>query len=407
MKNFLLALCCCVVFFSCKKDASVEPEEAEITTESMLDAADDSLTNLSLMMKADASKFEGAMLCNQDTAFTFESRSWQGIPSVTVGRSGYIYAAWYSGTTKEGPGNYVIVEVSTDNGQTWKRNSLIINPTNPKVRFFDPALWTDKNGNVMLCWTKCKNKLWDGIGGVWYSQIRYNGSKMMYSTPRRIADGVMLNKPAESNDKQQTLYPISVWRINVAGQVNDSGINIFRSFYDDVAKKPGPLTEVGTIPASNFLLTYNEHQIVQLKDNSYFVMIRGIDGIYQTTSKDLYNWTPVTKFTGIPATTSSRFFVGRLASGKLALVINNATVRTNLTIYLSDDEGKTWGNPMLIDSGNPVTYPDLTQDKNGLIHVIYDFDRFGKKNIKMVSFTEADVLSNATQNIKRTLISGL
>jgi hypothetical protein len=230
---------------------------------------------------------------------------------------------------------------------------------------------------------------------------------MMYSTPRRIADGVMLNKPAESNDKEQTLYPISVWRINVAGQVNDSGINIFRSFYDDVAKKPGPLTEVGTIPASTSLLTYNEHQIVQLKDDSYYVLIRGVDGIYQTTSKDMISWTPVTKFTGIPATTSSRFFIGRLASGKLALVINNATTRTNLTIYLSDDEGKTWGNPMLIDSGNPVTYPDLAQDRNGKIHVIYDFDRFGKKNIKMVSFTEADVLNNATQNIKRTLFSGL
>ncbi len=405
MKNYLLALLCCVFLFSCKKDVSVAP--ADITAESMLDAADDSLTNLSLMMKADASKFEGAMLTNQDTSFTFNSRSWQGIPSVTVGRTGYIYAAWYSGTAKEGPGNYVIVEVSTDNGQTWKHNSLIINPTNAKVRFFDPALWTDKNGNVMLCWTKCKNKLWDGIGGVWYSQIRYNGSKMMYSTPRRIADGVMLNKPAESNDKEETLYPISVWRINMAGQVNDSGINIFRSFYDDVARKPGPINQVGTIPASNFLLTYNEHQIVQLKDDSYYVLIRGIDGVYQTTSKDMITWAPVTKFTGIPATTSSRFFIGRLNSGKLALVINDSKSRTNLTIYLSDDEGKTWSNRMLIDSDNPVTYPDLSQDKNGKIHVIYDFDRFGKKNIKMVSFTEADVLSNATQNIKRTLISGL
>jgi Neuraminidase (sialidase) len=382
-------------------------QSADVTAESMLDAADDSLTVLNLMAKADASKFEGAMLVNQDTAYTFPSRVWQGVPSVTVARNGYIYAAWYSGTAKEGPGNYVIVQVSTDKGLTWKENALIVSPTNSKVRFFDPSLWTDENGNVLLCWTKCKDKLWDGIGGVWYSQIKYSGSKMMYSTPRRIADGVMLNKPAESNDGTQTLYPISVWRINVAGKVNDSGINIFRSFYDDVAKKPGPLTEVGTIPASNSLLTYNEHQIVQLKDDSYYVLIRGVDGIYQTTSKDLSNWAPVTKFTGIPATTSSRFFVGRLASGKLALVINNATTRTNLTIYLSDDEGKTWGNPMLIDSGNPVTYPDLAQGRDGKIYVIYDFDRFGKKNIKMVSFTEADILNNATQNIKRTLISGL
>ena len=381
-------------------------QSADVTAESMLDATDDSLTVLNLMAKADASKFEGAMLVNQDTAYTFQSRVWQGIPSVTVARNGYIYAAWYSGTAKEGPGNYVIVQVSTDNGQTWKENALIVTPTNSKVRFFDPSLWTDKNGNVLLCWTKCKDKLWDGIGGVWYSQIKYSGSKMMYSTPRRIADGVMLNKPAESNDRTQTLYPISVWRINVAGKVNDSGINIFRSFYDDVAKKPGPLIEVGTIPASNSLLTYNEHQIVQLKDDSYYVLIRGIDGIYQTTSKDLATWAPVTKFTGIPTTTSSRFFVGRLASGKLALVINNATTRTNLTIYLSDDEGKTWGNSMLIDSGNPVTYPDLAQGRDGKIYVIYDFDRFGKKNIKMVSFSEADVVNNATQNIKRTLISG-
>ena len=51
---------------------------------------------------------------------------------------------------------------------------------------------------------------------------------------------------------------------------------------------------------------------------------------------------------------SARFFIRRLASGKLLLVKNgpiNVRLprRSNLKAFLSDDDGRTWGKGLLID----------------------------------------------------------
>ena len=66
-------------------------------------------------------------------------------------------------------------------------------------------------------------------------------------------------------------------------------------------------------------------------------------------------------------------------------------LRTNLTAWLSDDDGKTWYGGLLISNGHDVSYPDLTQGPDGRIRIIYDQERYTHGSIFMTSITEDDI----------------
>jgi len=387
----LLVLLSCVLLFSCGKSGDLTPDNADELT-----------SNITIPKNTLTEQFEGEMLLKQADNPTFNTRTWQGIPSITVAPNGVIFAAWYTGAKGEEPGNYITLSVSTDGGLSWKNDELIINPTKTDIRFFDPALWTDKYGNVFLSWSKSKRALWDGVGGVWSCQIRYSSNKIVYTTPQRFADGVMMCRPTDNFVGSGTLYPIAVWKT----AASNNGVFIYKSVYDNTTKKSVSFTKMADIPFNNSLRLYDEHQIIQLKDRSYYVLLRGVDGLYYTRSSSTADsWSIPKKFTDI-VTTSSRFFLGRLKSGRIALILNNSTNRSNLKIYLSDDEMKTWKYSLQLDVKFGISYPDMVEGKNGKLHVVYDYDRFGKMAINCLSFTENDVINNNTAGVSRILISG-
>jgi hypothetical protein len=62
-----------------------------------------------------------------------------------------------------------------------------------------------------------------------------------------------------------------------------------------------------------------------------------------------------------------------------------------LTAYLSKDDGKTWTGGLMLDERLGVSYPDGQQTPDGLIHIIYDYNRVSDRNILMAAFREEDV----------------
>ena len=66
-------------------------------------------------------------------------------------------------------------------------------------------------------------------------------------------------------------------------------------------------------------------------------------------------------------------------------------VRSHLTAYLSDDDGKSWYRGMLLDERDQVSYPDGVEAEDGRIHVIYDRGRQTHAEILLATFTEEDV----------------
>ena len=88
----------------------------------------------------------------------------------------------------------------------------------------------------------------------------------------------------------------------------------------------------------------------------------------------------------------SRFFVSRLESGRILLVNNDSSeTRSNMTIYLSEDDGESWKYKRVIDTRNSISYPDC-DFYGGRIYLTYDFERCGAREILFTSFTEEDVM---------------
>jgi len=83
--------------------------------------------------------------------------------------------------------------------------------------------------------------------------------------------------------------------------------------------------------------------------------------------------------------------------------MNQKTGRSHLTAFISKDDGATWQGGLMLDERNGVSYPDGVQSPDGVIRVIYDWNRYDEKNILMAVFTEEDVLAGKNVSGKTRL----
>lgn len=314
-------------------------------------------------------------------------RLWQGIPGIERTRGGRLYATWYSGGATEGVENHVLLVTSTDDGLAWSQPLLVIDPPGD-VRAFDPVLWLDPQQRLWLFWSQSQGQ-WNGRGGVWFIRCDTpDAPNSAWTAPRRIANGVMMNKPFVRSDGEW-LLPISGWGAMapiLPELAAESGSNTYSSRDQGVT-----FTRTGGALVPH--RTFDEHMLAERRDGSLWMLVRTIYGIGQSVSTD----GGATWCRGWPtdiAGPDSRFHLRRLASGRLLLVNHvGFTGRSHLTASLSDDDGRTWGAHLLLDERADVSYPDATVADDGRIRVIYDRERYNAREILLASFTEADVLA--------------
>ncbi|MEZ5392400.1 MAG: sialidase family protein [Bryobacterales bacterium] len=347
------------------------------------------------------------ILTNAGPEFAKDKRGAQGVPTIERAPNGRLWAAWYTGPeTKrvESPFSYVVLATSGDDGSTWQERKLVIQPTQ-YVRAMDPCLWIDPQGRLWLFWAQSAG-LRDGRWGVWAMRTDTPEEESLeWSEPRRISNGIMLNKPTVL-ENGAWLLPVGLWR--------DSTPDLALDGYDLSPYKAEDLTpDLGEEKGSNVLISrdqgdtfemwgqarapntrVDEHMIVERKDGSLLMLIRNTDGIMQSVSTDGgKTWSPGEMYQEGSNVANKRFFVRRLASGALLLVRNNGPdgKRSHLTAFVSDDDGETWQGGLLIEERVGVSYPDGVQAPDGLIYLIYDFDRAGEGLIAMATFREEDV----------------
>jgi len=328
------------------------------------------------------------------------SRQFQGIPGIEVTPRGRLWATWYSGSIGEGPDNFILLVSSSDDGKTWSEPLAIVDPPG-KERAFDPTLWIGPDGILRWFWAQTWSPevgtISNGVDGVWFSECSdFESDAPKWSEPVRIANGVMMNKPIVLSNADWA-FPTALWRENIGGATPPKHLQ--EESYSNVTVSSDcghsfSLRGGADVPNRYF----DEHCLVELKDGRLWVLVRTISGIGESFSSDKgVTWSPG-QDSGLGGP-NSRFFIRRLQSGRL-LLVNHAPnaetgeyIRSMLTAYLSEDDGKSWQGGLLLDEREGVSYPDGCQDKNGNIWIIYDHERYKEGDILFAKFTEQDVLT--------------
>jgi hypothetical protein len=318
-----------------------------------------------------------------------EHRKFSGIPSLAISeKEETFWAVWYAGTSPaEDENNYVVLSNSSDQGQNWEEVLAIDPDGEGPVRAFDPEVWVDPLGKIWVFWAQTIGM--DGTrSGVWsITGIKSAEGIFEWSAPRRLTDGIMMCKPLLLSNGDWVL-PASTWRLT------DNSARMV------VSNDQGQTWKVrGAVHVPKPHRSFDEHQFVEKADGSLWALLRTSYGIGESYSVDSGKTWSDLKPSSI-AHPSARFFIRRLKSGNLLLVkhgpIAIKTGRSHLMAFLSEDDGKSWSNGLLIDQRAGVSYPDGQETVDGSIYIIYDRDRTGDREILMTHFKEEDILNKAS-----------
>jgi len=371
-----------------------------------------------------------------DPAYQAEQIAFQGIPSIESSPQGRLWAAWYGGGTGEGASNFVLATSSRDGGASWSGIELAIDPPG-SVRAFDPVFWRDPRGRLWLFWSQA-HTLHDGAWGVWaINTPNPDAEQPVWSQPRRLADGIMLNKPFV-NRQGHWLFPISLpgsimlkKELGMLPPERRAGfLNLATpeelSAMDDVAggwvyrslDQGQSLEPLGRARVPEAFRCHYEHMLAEKPDGTLWMMLRAKFGIGRSESSDGgLTWSEVIPLPWPHPPT--RFFLGRLASGRLLLIKHGDLLptesaeppkRERLTAFLSEDEGESWKGGLLLDE-RECSYPDATQSPDGTVHVIYDHGRSTTKEILLASLKEQHILqisqAETAPNLRQIVHQGL
>ena len=335
------------------------------------------------------------------------SRRWQGIPSLERAANGRLWAVWYSGGVTEEPGNYLVLATSADDGHTWITPCGIVAPPDPRVRCYDANLWHDPRGRLWLFWTQSEG-YFDGRLGVWAMTCDHSGDAApAWSAPRRLVNGLAMNKPTILADGTW-LLPAAIWSRDEP-QRDDMATERFSNVY---ASTDAGITWRRRGGADVPDRWYDEHMVVERRDGTLWMLVRTHGGIGEAISTDGGATWQAGASPALPGP-NARFFLRRLHSGRLLLVnheprggwsrVTGDVVaehgrpdypeRTNLTAMLSEDDGRTWIGGLLLDDRDEVSYPDGVETADGRLYIIYDRARQRLKEIYFAAFTEADILA--------------
>ena len=318
-------------------------------------------------------------------------REWQGIPAIERAYNGRLWCAFFSGGSKEPEAeNYVLLTTSQDDGVTWSDPEAIVAPAG-LTRAYDPALWHDPDGRLWLFYNRANLERRDFF--VWAMTTGDStDATPRWNKPRRIALGVpyafRLNKPTVLTTGEW-LLPVT-WSRSAperwfAGPQHVQGVAVSTDL--------GAMWALyGAVEAPEWAL---ENMIVERRDGTLWMLIRTGSGVlWESVSSDRgRTWSE-----GAPTSIvnpGSRFFVRRLASGRL-LLINTPDPKRRKGLYacLSEtDDGTAFSAGLELDDRDKVSYPDAVQAPDGLIYAVHDCDRQGAGEVLLDGFFEDEILA--------------
>lgn len=300
--------------------------------------------------------------------FSSPYRLWQGVPGIEITKGGRIFSVFYSGGTRESVNNFIVLTRS-DDGVNFSEPIAAVFREN--YRCYDPCIWIDPQGRLWLIWALAPEH---AVYGVICDDP--DAENLVWSEEFFIGKDVMMNKPTVLTTGEW-LFPIAVWHesvFTVGGFNNKDGDPADRKAFAYKTVDGGKtFTRLGGSDIEK--RSFDEHMIIELSDGRLAMFVRTTYGIGVSYSFDRGKTWTKGEDSGLGGP-CSRFYIGRLKSGRVLLVNHyEFTGRSHLTAMLSEDDCKTWKYKLLIDERSNVSYPDVAQDKDGNIYITYDRER--------------------------------
>ena len=331
-----------------------------------------------------------------------EGRQFLCASSIVRTKGGRLFSVFMSGgQTEPDNANYVAVLSSDDDGKTWTDPLLIIDHEDVGVALVSENVTCLPNGNVFI---RCsvghatfdtrsdRTALW---GIMIENPDADSVEEMQISKPYKLFEGYdncISSKKIEVSSNGELLIIAEDWSGYYQGGKTNKYAHLF------VSKDGGYTWEKrSTATFTNPYITCMETMLTELSDGTLWLMAR-IDGgqgngLEQCFSYDGgYTWEDYSYGLDAPLQTpGSRYWCSKLSSGNLIFIANASTkTRTDMTIWLSEDDGKTWQYSYYVEKHYELTSFGVCEG-DGYIYVSYDRSRMNALNVRGIKLTEEDI----------------
>jgi predicted neuraminidase len=295
--------------------------------------------------------------------------------SVVALPDGRLLAAWFSGPFEASVHQVILASYSSDKGKTWTPAKVF--QDFPRTSDFDPAFIADGK-RTWFCFSVGRWNRYPGVKdeknevGVTSFKVyqRYSDdSGHTWSKPEVIYEkaGAGCRSNGIKLSTGELILPIHGYLNPVAGVLKSTDRGRTWKRYGEV--------KTSTVA--------HEPSCAELLTGEIMMVLRTGDGfLWQAFSKDKgETWSPAEKTQIVAVQSSHNLF--RLKDGRILLTHNpSKTVRTPLTMRISADGGKSWGDPTVIaevpvpdkDSvawAREVSYPSVTALNDDTLIVVW------------------------------------
>lgn len=278
--------------------------------------------------------------------------------------------------------HHIVLKKSTDNGETWSENQFVVPSQNGECLCNPTPLFDRKNNNVLLFYAQNHE---NNASEIFLISSRDNGT--IWTKPRNLtalfdtdSNDWTLHMPGPGHGIQTNdgRLIIQIWhRRELAFPVSERNYGVSVIYSDDAGET---WQTGGNVPLDDAQL--NESRIVELANGDLLLNARSGAFVksprYFSRSSDKgLSWTEPKEILSLqPAFATDSGFTNLQSNGNDFLIFTrpeSADLRKNLTVYLSDDEGKSWKNSKIIYAGF-TGYSDAVVLPDGNIGVIYGRD---------------------------------
>lgn len=333
-----------------------------------------------------------------DEKYDEKKQTFQGCPTIAITKNGRIFVGWYAGGLREPSlDNYNTLCFSDDGGKSFKKNCIVIPSERERlVQALDIQLFVSPENKLYVFWVQNDvihyTDVLGATEGMFGEDYIFNdgthaqfymvcdnpdADEIVFSEPQYFEFGFLRCKPTVLKSGRWLLFNYDQLNDRYGYSVTDDKLKTHRRLYG----------------GKKISTPFDESMAYQRDDGSVRLLARTSTGLTAESISydDGETWTDGAETEIFNSNT--RLYVSKTATGRVLLVNNEPPVgRTNMTLMLSDDDGKSFAYKKLIDGRTSLSYPDA-DEYNGRFYLVYDRERTGVSEIILCTFTEEDIIN--------------